>query len=246
MTGSTPKQQVVIKKEKPAPKPKGTTSKSGSSGTTTLAKPISSAVSSGQSIQVKQERVLPREPKGPPAPRLQISSSGFGEQSNPRGTAGRTESGWVNTMQRGRLMGQGTPSVAPDQAKGVAGIPLNTPQRVATPPRSRSGERSEGAPTQREDTPPRSRSAERSDGRDSGPPSILQPTPIAPSSVGWLNAARPRSLDRDAPSESAATSEGLGPIMFGGSGGQAPDPTPSMDIRSSSLNPLRRAISVLT
>ena len=36
-----PKQQTVIKKEKPTPKPKGTTSKSGSSGATPPAKPKS-------------------------------------------------------------------------------------------------------------------------------------------------------------------------------------------------------------
>ena len=55
-------------------------------------------------------------------------------------------------------MGHGTPSVPPEQGKGI--VP-RAPQRVETPPRSRSAERNEGVPTQREDTPPRSRSAER-------------------------------------------------------------------------------------
>ena len=64
MTGSTPKQQVVIKKEKPASRPKGTTSKSGSSGVATPAKPTSSAVTSGQGIQVKQEHVVPKNQRG--------------------------------------------------------------------------------------------------------------------------------------------------------------------------------------
>ena len=42
------------------------------------------------------------------------------------------------------------------------------------------------------------------------------------------------------------TSEGLGPIMFGGSGRQTPDPTPPAETRSPSFNPLRRALSALT
>ena len=37
-----------------------------------------------------------------------------------------------------------------------------------------------------------------------------------------------------------------GPILFGRSGGQTPDPTPPTEVRSSSFSPLRRAISVLT
>ena len=143
-------------------------------------------------------------------------------------------------MQRGKTIGLGTPSVAPDQAKG--GLPLN-PQRVETPPRSRSAERGEGV-SGREDTPPRSRSTERSDGRDGGTPPVLQPTPRVPSSIGWLS--RPRSLERDTPREPSATSEGLGPIIIGASGGNAPDPTPPSGMRASSLNPIRRAISALT
>ena len=51
----------------------------------------------------------------------------YSRRSNPRGTAGRTESGSLNTIQRGRLMGLGTPSIAPEQAKGV--VP-RAPQRV--------------------------------------------------------------------------------------------------------------------
>ena len=239
MTGPTPKQQGAIKKEKPAPKPKGTAAKSSTAGKATPAKTTSPAVPS-VNTQVKQEHIQTREPKGPPAPRLQTSSSGLREQSNPRGITGRTESGWVNTMQRGRMIGQGTPSVAPDQAKG--GLPMN-PQRVETPPRSRSEERGEGV-SGREDTPPRSRSTERSDGSDGGTPPVLQPTPRAPSSIGWLS--RPRSLERDTPREPSVTSEGLGPIIIGASGGNAPDPIPSSGTRASSLNPIRRAISAIT
>ena len=57
MTGTTPKQQVVIKKEKPTPKPKGTTSKSGSSEAITPAKPKSSAASPAQSFR-RHKKVL--------------------------------------------------------------------------------------------------------------------------------------------------------------------------------------------
>ena len=158
MTGPTPKQQVVVKKEKPTPKPKGTTSKSGSSEATVP--PKSKSTPKAPTIQATQENIL----KGPPPPRSQVPSAGVREQSNPRGTAGRTEPGTLNTTQRGRQMGLGTPSVAPEQAKGA----VPRPQRVETPPRSRSAERGEPVSTPTESTPPRSRSAERDDGRDGG------------------------------------------------------------------------------
>ena len=173
MTGSTPKPQVVIKKEKPTPKPKGTTSKSRSSEAVPPPKPKS--VEALPASQTTPENILHREPKGPPPARSQAPSAGIREQSNPRGTAGRTELGIMGMMQRGRAMGFGTPSVAPQKAKGA--VPHSP--RVETPPRSRSAERSGDRTTSRVDTPPRSRSAERDDRRDGGDTPILQPTPIA-------------------------------------------------------------------
>ena len=73
MTGSTPKQQVVIKKHKAGAtnQPKGTPSKSGSDGSITLAKSTSSSSPADQGIQIKQELGQTREPKGPPVPGLQ-------------------------------------------------------------------------------------------------------------------------------------------------------------------------------
>ena len=142
-------------------------------------------------------------------------------------------------------MGLGTPSVAPEQAKGAVPRP---PQKVETPPRSRSAERSGGASTPRADTPPRSRSTERSDGRDGGTTPILQPTPIVPTTVGWLDASRPRSAGyRDTSREPPATTEGLGPIVIGGDGRSAPDPPQeNQNQEHHQLNPLRRALSVIT
>ena len=96
------------------------------------------------------------------------------------------------------------------------------------------------------DSPPRPRSTERSDGRDGGTTPTLQPTPIVPVTVGWLDAPRPRSSERDAPRESPATAEGLGPIVLGGAGRQGPNPPPSTETRSSSFNPIRRAITAIT
>ena len=101
MTGSNPKQQVAIRKQQPAIQPKGTTSKSGSDGKAS-AKSTSTSSPSSQGIQVKQELGFSREPKGPPAPRLQ-SLSGLREQSSPRGTAGRSD--WFNPVARGKPIG---------------------------------------------------------------------------------------------------------------------------------------------
>ena len=59
------------------------------------------------------------------------------EQSNPRG---KSEGGGIfSIVNRGRppSMGQGTPSIAPDQAKGA----VPRPPSLSTPPRSRSAER---------------------------------------------------------------------------------------------------------
>ena len=153
------------------------------------------------------------------------------------------ESGALNTTQRGRVMGLGTPSVAPEQAKEA--VPRPT-QRVETPPRSRSAERSGAASTPRTDTPPGSRSTERSDGRDCGNTPILQPTPIVPATVGWLDAPRSRSLDRDATRQPPATTEGLGPIVIGGDGRSAPDSPQEPEPRASSFNQLRRALTAIT
>ena len=117
LTGPTPKPQVVVKKEKPTPKPKGTTSKSGWSEAASPPKPKSDGAMPAS--QTTPENILPREPKGPPPARSQAPSAGIREQSNPRGTAGRSEPGIVSMMNRGRAMGFGTPSVAPKKAKGA-------------------------------------------------------------------------------------------------------------------------------
>ena len=175
MTGASPKSLVAVKKEKPTPKPKGTTSKTGSSEA--IPPPKSKSAATSPVTQTTPENILPREPRGPPPARSQAPSAGIREQSNPRGTAGRTEIGAISTMHRDRAMGHGTPSVAPQKAKGA--VPQSP--RVETPQRSRSAERSGDRATSRVDTPPRSRSAERDDGRDGGETPILQPAPIA-----WL------------------------------------------------------------
>ena len=127
MTGSTPKQQVVIKKEKPTPKPKGTTSKSGLSEATPPPKSKSSAAS--PVTQITQENILSRDPKGPPPVRSQVPPAGVREQSNPRGTAGRTiykrrirqkaitfrvtqedYNPWIHAIQQTKLLEQEVPS----------------------------------------------------------------------------------------------------------------------------------------
>ena len=132
MTGPSPKSLVAVKKEKPTPKPKGTTSKTGSSEA--IHPPKSKSAETSSVMQTTPENILPKEPKGPPPARSKAPSAGIREQSNPRGTAGRTEVGAISTMQRGRAMGHGTPSVAPQKAKGA--VPQSP--RVETPHRSRS------------------------------------------------------------------------------------------------------------
>ena len=107
MTGSTPKQQGVVKQHKAGAtnQPKGTTSKSGSYGSITPAKSTSSSSPADQGIQIKQELGQTREPKGPPVPRLQ-ASAGIREQSTPRGAAGRPAVGWSNPFFRGKQLGK--------------------------------------------------------------------------------------------------------------------------------------------
>ena len=156
MTASTPKTQVAVKKEKPTPKPKGTTSKSGSSEA--IPPPKSKSSGAPPASQVTPENILPREPKGPTPARSQAPAAGIREQSNPRGKAGRTELGIMGMMQRDRAMGLGTPSVAPQKAKGV--VPRSP--RVETPPRSRSAERSGDVTTRRS---PQRTTGDRSDSR---------------------------------------------------------------------------------
>ena len=128
MTATTPKTQVAVKKEKPTPKPKGTTSKSGVSEA--IPPPKSKSAETSPVTQTTPENILPREPKGPPPVRSQAPSAGIREQSNPRGTAGRTEVGIMGMMQRGRAMGFGTPSVAPQKAKGA--VPRSQRSRDST------------------------------------------------------------------------------------------------------------------
>ena len=141
MAAPKPKQQVAIKKEKPTPKPKGTTSKSGSSAAVYPAKsmPSPGATSLVQSVQAPPKGLVSKELKSPPPQSIQSSSAGIREQSNPRGTVQKPEAGLLSYLHRGRLpgMGQGTPSVAPEQAKGA----VPRPPSVDTPPRSRSEER---------------------------------------------------------------------------------------------------------
>ena len=141
-------------------------------------------------------------------------------------------------------MGHGTPSVAPQKAKGA--VPQSP--RVETPQRSRSAERSGDRATSRVDTPPRSRSAERDDRRDGGDTSILQPTPIAPATLGWLDAPIETSNNGEEAREPPETSAGLGPIVIGGAGRPAPDPPQESESRTSSFSPLSmasRAISAI-
>ena len=145
------------------------------------------------------------------------------EQSNPRGTAGRSD--WFNPLSRGRLTGQGTRSIAPQKAKGIAGVPVHTPQRVETPPRSRS--------------------PERGDGRDTTPPPLIQPTPMLAQPVEVPIATtetRASSLETNPPRGTPHSEEGLGPIVYG-TGDQSPTPS---ERRSSSTNPIRRVLTAIT
>ena len=105
------KSLTVVKKEKPPTKPKGTTSKSGSSSATPPAKAISETVTSapGQPALVPMQGLISKELKSPPPQSVQYSSAGIREQSNPRGKS--EGGGLLSYLNRGRLpsMGQGTP-----------------------------------------------------------------------------------------------------------------------------------------
>ena len=243
LAGPKPKTQAVVKKEKPASKPKGATSKSGSSGATAPAKPTSVAVTStpGQPALVPMQGLISKELQSPPPQSIQHSSAGIREQSNPRGTVQKSEGGLLSYLNRGRLpsMGQGTPSVAPDQAKGA----VPRPPSVDTPPRSRSAERQGGASTPRAETPPRSRSAERGDGRDGGNTPTRQSTPTA--TTTWLDAPK-RPSSTDPPREPPATPEGLGSIVIGGNDEPPSDPPQEDENRTSSMGMIGRALSAIS
>ena len=243
IAGPKPKQQAVIKKEKPASKPKGATSKAGSSGATPPAKPKSAAIVTTpiQPVQVPLQGLISKELQSPPPQSTQHSSAGIREQSNPRGTVQKSEGGLLSYLNRGRLpsMGQGTPSVAPDQAKGA----VPRPQSVDTPPRFRSAERQGGTSTPRAETPPRSRSAERGDGRDGGNTPTRQTTPTAATS--WLDAPR-RPSSTDPPREPPATPEGHGSIVIGGNDEPPSDPPQEDENRSSSMGMIGRALSAIS
>ena len=133
MTGSSPKQQTAIKKNKAEPSvhPKGTTPKTGSGGSNTPPKtPVNPSPLAEQGIPVKQELVQARQPTGPPSPKLQ-TGAGVREQSTPRGTAGRSGYTLVNPLfSCGRAIGQGTPSVAPVFVDAHFG--LGTKKRLQT------------------------------------------------------------------------------------------------------------------
>ena len=235
-----PKSQVVVKKEKPPSKPDGTTSKSGSSSVRAPAKATSEAILSapGQPTLVPMQGLISKELKSPPPQSVQYSSAGIREQSNPRGKP--EGGGLLSYFNRGRLpsMGQGTPSVAPDQAKGA----VPRPPSVSTPPRSRSAERQGGTSTPRTETPPRSRSEERSDGRDGDNTPTRQ---SAQTAMSWLDGPR-RQSSSDPPREAPATSEGLGPIVIGGHDQQSSDPPQEDENRSSSPGMISRAISAIS
>ena len=135
-------------------------------------------------------------------------------------------------------MGQGTPSVAPDQAKGA----VPRPPSLSTPPRSRSAERHGSSSTPRTETPPRSRSEERSDGKgDDRTPTHQR----AQTAMSWLDSSRQSSAEP--PREAPATSEGLDPIVIGGHDPKPSDP-PQEEANRSSSSPgmISRAISALS
>ena len=233
------KSLTVVKKEKPPTKPKGTTPKSGSSSAVPPAKATTTTVVStpGQSAMVPMQGLISKELKNPPPQSVQHSSPGIREQSNPRGKS--EGGGLLSLINRGRppSMGQGTPSVAPDQAKGA----VPRPPSVSTPPRSRSAERRGGTSTPRTETPPRSRSEERSDGRDGDNPPTRQ---SAQTATSWLDAPS-RQSSAEPPREAPATSEGLGPIVIGGHDQQSSKPPQEEESRSSSPGMISRAISAL-
>ena len=131
------KSLTAVKKEKPPAKPKGTTPKSAANIVKAPAKATSEAILSapGQPALVPMQGLVSKELKNPPPQSVQHSSAGIRVQSNPRGKS--EGGGLLSYINRGRLpsMGQGTPSIAPDQAKGA----VPRPPSVSTPPRSRSG-----------------------------------------------------------------------------------------------------------
>ena len=131
-------------------------------------------------------------------------------------------------------MGQGTPSVAPDQAKGA----VPRPPSVSTPPRSRSAERQGSTSTSRTETLPRSRSEERSDGKGGDGTPTRQSTQTA---MSWLDSSR-RQSSVEPPREAPAT----GPIVIGGHDQQPSDPPQEEENRSSSPGMISRAISALS
>ena len=212
------KSLVTVKKEKPPVKPKGTTSKSGSSSAVPPAKATTTTIvsTSGQPALVPMQGLISKELKNPPPQSVQSSSASMREQSNPRG---KSEGGGIlSLINRGRppSMGQGTPSVAPDQAKGA----VPRPPSVSTPPRSRSAERHGSTSTPRTETPPRSRSEERSDGKGDDRTPTRQ---TAQTAMSWLDSSR-RQSSAEPPREAPATSEGLGPIVIGGHDQKPSDP----------------------
>ena len=239
LAGPKPKTQAAVKKEKPPSKPKGATSKSGSSSAIAPAKATSDTIIStpGQPALMPMHSLISKELKSPPPQSIQYSSAGIREQSNPRGTVQKSEGGLLSYLNRGRLpsMGQGTPSVAPDQAKGA----VPRPPSVGTPPRSRSAERQGGTSTPRAETPPRSRSAERGDGRDGGNTPTRQ---SASTATTWLDAPR-RPSSTDPPREPPATSEGLGPIVIGGNDEPSSGTPEEDENRTPSMGMIGRALS---
>ena len=234
------KSLITVKKEKPPVKPKGTTPKSGSSSAVPAAKGATTTIVStaGQPALVPMQGLVSKELKNPPPQSVQHSSAGIREQSNPRGKS--EGGGLLSFINRGRppSMGQGTPSIAPDQAKGA----VPRPPSVSTPPRSRSAERQGSTSTPRTETPPRSRSEERSDkkGGDSTP--TRQSTQTA---MSWLDSSR-RQSSAEPPREAPATSEGLGPIVIGGHDQQSAGPPQEEENRSSSPGMISRAISAIS
>ena len=231
------KSSVNVKKENPSDKSEGTTSKSGSSSAIPPAKAITTTVvsTSGQPAIVPIQGLISKELKSPPPQSVQSSSASMREQSNPRG---KTEGGGIFSLaNRGRptSMGQGTPSVAPDQAKGA----VPRPPSLSTPPRSRSTERHRSTSTPRTETTQRSRSEERSDGKGDD----RTPTrPTTQTAMSWLDSSR-RQSSAEPPREAPATSEGLGPILIGSHDQQPSAPPPEEENRSSSPGMISRAIS---
>ena len=235
------KSLVTVKKEKPPVKPKGTTSKSGSSSAVPPAKATTTTIvsTSGQPAIVPMQGLISKELKNPPPQSVQSSSASMREQSNPRG---KSEGGGIfSLINRGRpsSMGQGTPSVAPDQAKGA----VPRPPSLSTPPRSRSAERHGSTSTPRTETPPRSRSEERSDGKGDDRTPTRQ---TAQTAMSWLDSSR-RQSSAEPPREAPATSEGLGPIVIGGHDQRPSDPPQEEENRSSSSpGMISRAISAIS